>query len=201
MQIRLRKDGKVLNVQQFRTLHYNTSLPVNLTQEVLNDFDADILLEGKQATDGEFWQYSVRKGEEQIAGKWYTKYVLGPIFQDYTDDKGVLHTAEDQKNAYITLKTQEKEKALKESIVKFVQERLDNFAKTRNYDSILSACTYATSSVAKFKTEGQYCVNARDATWSKLYQILEAVETGERTNVKSYSDIEAELPVLDWSRS
>ena len=198
MQIRLRKDGKVLNVQQFRAMHQNTSLPVDLTEEILNDLDADVLLEGKQATDGEFWQYSVRKGEEQIAGKWYTKYVLGPIFQDYTDDKGILHTAEDQKNAYIALKTQEKEKALEESVVKFVQERLDNFAKTRNYDNILSACTYATSTVPKFKTEGQYCVDVRDATWSKLYEILEEVKSGKRSTPKSYSDIETELPVLKW---
>ena len=59
--------------------------------------------------------------------------------------------------------------ALQDSIVAATQQRLDDFAKTRGYDSILSACTYATSQVAEFAAEGQYCVNVRDLTWAKLY--------------------------------
>ena len=49
-------------------------------------------------------------------------------------------------------------------IVNKTQKRLDDFAKTRNYDGILSACTYATSEVPKFNAEGVYCVQIRDAT-------------------------------------
>ena len=59
-----------------------------------------------------------------------------------------------------------------------VQKYLDDFARTRNYDGILSAATYATSSVLKFQAEGQYAVAARDATWAKCYEILAAVEGG-----------------------
>jgi hypothetical protein len=83
-------------------------------------------------------------------------------------------------------------------IVTGTQARLDSFARTRNYDSILSACTYATSSVPRFKTEGQYCVDARDATWAKLYEILAEVQTGTRPVPTGYADVEAELPVLVW---
>jgi hypothetical protein len=79
-----------------------------------------------------------------------------------------------------------------------IQKRLDDFAKTRNYDGILSACTYATSAVAKFKSEGQYCVDARDSTWSAAYTILDEVQYGTRQMPVTIADIEADLPILAW---
>lgn len=79
-----------------------------------------------------------------------------------------------------------------------IQQRLDTFAQTRNYDSILSACTYATSTVPKFKTEGQACVNLRDATWAAAYQILADVQAGDRPMPASIADIEADLPAAVW---
>lgn len=78
-----------------------------------------------------------------------------------------------------------------------IQKRLDDFAKTRNYDGILSAATYATSGVPKFAAEGQYAVSARDATWAKCYEILAAVEGGTRP-MPTLSEILAELPALAW---
>lgn len=88
--------------------------------------------------------------------------------------------------------------ALQQSIVYATQQRLDDFAKTRNYDGILSLCTYATSSVPKFQSEGQYGVDARDSTWQKLYEIMQEIESGSRPVPAGYSDIESELPVLSW---
>lgn len=78
-----------------------------------------------------------------------------------------------------------------------VQQRLDDFAKTRNYTNIMSAATYATSTVPKFKAEGQYAVEARDATWAKCYEVLAAVETGTRP-MPTLDELLAELPVLTW---
>ena len=88
--------------------------------------------------------------------------------------------------------------ALQQSIVDATQQRLDSFARTRNYDGILSACTYATSNVPKFAAEGQVAVNLRDATWATLYQILEEVQTGQRETPTGFSDIEPLLPPLEW---
>ena len=87
---------------------------------------------------------------------------------------------------------------IKQEIVEATQQRLDDFARTRNYDNILSACTYATSTVPKFAAEGQYCVYARDNTWAALYTILAEVEAGTRPMPSGYADIESELPVLAW---
>jgi hypothetical protein len=87
---------------------------------------------------------------------------------------------------------------LQAEIVEATQKRLDDFARTRNYDGILSLCTYATSSVPKFQAEGQYGVNARDNTWATLYTILAEVEAGTRPMPTGYADIEADLPELTW---
>jgi hypothetical protein len=87
---------------------------------------------------------------------------------------------------------------IQNEIVNKVQDRLDSFARSKGYDGILSACTYATSSIVKFKVEGQYCVDSRDRTWGALYQILAEVQSGNRPIHESYQDIEKDLPVLAW---
>lgn len=87
---------------------------------------------------------------------------------------------------------------LMQSIVDATQKRLDDFAKTRNYDGILSAATYATSTAPKFQAEGQYAVEVRDATWATLYTILAEVEAGIRPAPSGFADIEPELPALAW---
>ena len=80
-----------------------------------------------------------------------------------------------------------------------VQQCLDAFAQTRNYDGILSAATYATSTVPKFQVEGQYAVEARDTTWAACYTILEAVQGGERV-MPTLDELLAELPALVWPK-
>lgn len=83
-------------------------------------------------------------------------------------------------------------------IVNQVQNRLDEFAQTRSYDDIKSACDYAGCSVARFSTEGQYCKDKRAETWDILYTMLAEVQAGTRPMPTDISDIEAELPVLEW---
>lgn len=92
----------------------------------------------------------------------------------------------------------QKQQQIQNEIVTATQQRLDIFAQTRNYDGILSACTYAASSNSQFSLEGHCAVQARDATWAKLYQILAEVQAGTRPMPSGYADIEPELPVLAW---
>lgn len=89
--------------------------------------------------------------------------------------------------------------ALQHSIVDSTQQRLDAFARTRNYDGILSACTYATSTVPKFQAEGQYAVQVRDATWAALYAFMADVQAGTRPVPSGFEDVEPLLPALEWS--
>lgn len=88
--------------------------------------------------------------------------------------------------------------ALQAEIVAATQARLDAFARTRNYDGILSATTYATSTVPKFQAEGQYAVNARDNTWATLYAFMADVQAGTQPMPSGYVDIEPLLPALEW---
>jgi hypothetical protein len=76
------------------------------TTEVLEALGADVVFEGAQATGGTVYQYSQASGVEQIDGKWYTKYVLGPVFTDTTVE-GVTTTAAEHEVAYKAMKDAE----------------------------------------------------------------------------------------------
>lgn len=87
-----------------------------------------------------------------------------------------------------------------ETIVQiYVQNKLDAFAKTRGYESILSACTYATSSIDSFRIEGQRCIVLRDGMWAKAFQILNDCFSGARPIYESIEPVEAEFPRLSWT--
>lgn len=92
----------------------------------------------------------------------------------------------------------QKAQEIQAQIVAATQARLDSFAQTRNYDSILSACTYASSGIPKFAAEGQCAVNARDATWAALYTLMGEVQAGTRPMPTGYSEVEPLLPALAW---
>lgn len=105
MQIRIRSTGQVLLQHEWEkwvAQTYAKSLS-GITEEVVNRFESDIVFEGPQATGGTFYQYSQRDGVEQGEdGKWYTKYILGPVFTD--NDEA---TAAEQEAAYKAMKDAE----------------------------------------------------------------------------------------------
>ena len=106
MQIRIQSTGELVSEQAFRAMHPRTSMPKPLTEAIINDFGGDVVFEGPQASGGTVYQYSQGAGVEQIDGKWYTKYVLGPIFTDTTVD-GVTTTAAENEAAYKAMKDAE----------------------------------------------------------------------------------------------
>jgi hypothetical protein len=112
MQVRIRTTGAVMYESEFRTLFPNTSLPQQLTEALINDLGADVVFEGAQASGGTVYQYSQAQGVEQINGKWYTKYVLGPTFIDTVED-GVTTTALQHETAYKALKDAEQAKSVR----------------------------------------------------------------------------------------
>ena len=75
-----------------------------------------------------------------------------------------------------------------------IQKALDAFAKTRGYDGIMSACSYANSTDSVFAGEAACCISLRDETWRQAYAILDDVKSGKRP-VPELANLIAELPV------
>ena len=78
-----------------------------------------------------------------------------------------------------------------------VQEHLDATARERNYDGILSLCTYATSTNIKFAAEGQAGVTWRDAVWAKCYEIMDEVISDTRP-IPTKEELISLLPTFTW---
>ena len=112
MQIRIRETRQVVYEGEFRALFPNTSMPQQLTETLINDLGADVVFEGPQATGGTVYQYSQASGVEQVNGKWFTKYILGPVFIDQVVD-GVTTTAAEQETAYKAQKDAEQAKSVR----------------------------------------------------------------------------------------
>jgi len=91
MEIRIRTSGQVMYEGEFRQLNPNTSFPQQISANNLNDFDADVVLEGPQASPTRY-QTAYRDGVEEIDGKWYTKYSV-------TDMDDEAKTAKDAEQA------------------------------------------------------------------------------------------------------
>ena len=98
MEVRIRSTGAVVFDSEFRVYAQSQGAKFGepLTEEFINQYGGDIVFEGAQATGGTVYQYSMRQGvEQQSDGKWYSKYVLGPIFTDNAEA-----TAAQQEAAY-----------------------------------------------------------------------------------------------------
>jgi hypothetical protein len=110
MQIRT-QTGQVMYEAEFRAYTKANGGPSwdITTTEVLEALGADVVFEGAQATGGTVYQYSQASGVEQIDGKWYTKYVLGPVFTDGET------TAAEQEVAYKAQKDAEQAKSVRQS--------------------------------------------------------------------------------------
>ena len=74
----------------------------------------DPVFEGAQATTMPPYQYSQRDGVELIDDRWLTKYIAGPVFSDYTDADGTVHTAAEQEAAYCAQKDDKQAKRVRD---------------------------------------------------------------------------------------
>ncbi len=100
MEIRNRSTGALTTVSQFKAEHPTTSFPKQITTDVLDSYGYDAVLNGAAATVTAPYGVSTRDGVEEIDGKWFTKFIAGPVFTDTTDEEGNVTTAADNEAAY-----------------------------------------------------------------------------------------------------
>ena len=117
MEIRIRDTGNVVTEQEFRAYQQANGGPTwgQTTEEILNALGADVVLEGPQATTTTPYEFSYRDGVQQINGKWYTKYSVGPVFTDRpAEGDQPAMTAEQQMADYKAQKDAEQAKSVRD---------------------------------------------------------------------------------------
>jgi len=142
MQIRT-QTGAVMYESEFRAYQQANGGPSweTTTTEVLEALGADVVFEGPQATGGTVYQYSQRDGVEQVDGKWYTKYILGPVFTDRAASEGQpAQTAAEQETAYKAMKDAE----CAASVRRQRTEKLNDCDWTQIADSTANKTAWAT---------------------------------------------------------
>jgi len=136
MQIRIRTSGAVVFDNEFRAYAQTQGAVFGapLTEEFINQYGGDIVFEGPQASGGTVYQYSQSAGVEQVGDKWYTKYILGPVFTDGET------TAAEQETAYKAMKDAEQAKSVRADRTK----RLTDSDWTQIADSTADKTAWAT---------------------------------------------------------
>lgn len=164
-------------IDELRADNPDTSFPASPTTNQLIGFDAVEVLPDPQPSCDTYTQSIDEALPEFVRGEWRQRWVV----RDATNEE----MAERKQSNYAVFEN-------------LTQRRLDDFARTRGYNSITVVTTYATSAVQKFKAEGQYAVTARDQTWQKLYEIMAQIDAGTRPMPSGFAEIEPELPPLVW---
>lgn len=112
MLLRDRQTNKVITDNEFRSLHSDTSFPVILTPEILNDFGVDPVLPAPQPTPGEFETVVMDGTIQDSKGNWIENWVVRPMFSDYKDANNKVVKASTQQAAYVASKLEEKRRSM-----------------------------------------------------------------------------------------
>lgn len=88
--------------------------------------------------------------------------------------------------------------ALRAEVRDGVRARLNAFAATRDYDSIIDACSQAGSADPELAADGARAIVVRDAHRVALRGIWADVRGLTRAIPGGYADIVAELPAVTW---
>lgn len=165
------------SISELRKDNPQVSFPKNLTDDLLKSFNV-IKIQPTDCPTYDIMSHRIEQGQPVFSNdQWIQSWNVVSL----TDEE-----------------IAQQQKSMQELIVAYTQQHLDEFAHTRNYDGIMSATTYANSPSPKFAIEGRYCIEVRDATWSRLYEIFDEVKNGLRSMPKEFADIKDELPQLLW---
>ena len=86
MELRVRETGKVISERDLYYKYPNISFPKPLTSYVIDTYGLEVILEGPQPQVTPPYETVIKQGIEEIKGKWFTKYVIGPIFTNQEEE-------------------------------------------------------------------------------------------------------------------
>ncbi len=141
MEVRVRSTGAVMFDHEFRQLQTGLGFPKEINEAILNEWGADIVFEGPQASGGTVYQYSMRSGVVLIGNKWYTNYILGPVFTDTpATDLQPAKTAAENEAEYKAMKDAEQAASVRASRT----QKLNDCDWTQIADSTADKAAWAT---------------------------------------------------------
>ena len=79
-----------------------------------------------------------------------------------------------------------------------VHVHIETTAKTRRYDSAVSAAAHATSTVPLWRGEAEAFIAWRDAVWLVVFDLLAQVEAGTADPPETPDALVAMLPHITW---
>lgn len=86
MYIRNRASGQLLSINEFKLDHPNTCFPQQITDEILDSFGYDPVFNGPDARVSGPYQVSTAAGVENVNGNWFTKFIVGPNFENEAEE-------------------------------------------------------------------------------------------------------------------
>lgn len=142
MGFRIQETGEYIATEFGLREHFKGKfkVPNPLTVDWLETHGVDSVFEGPQASGGTVYQYSQFAGIEQVDGKWYTKYILGPVFTDTTAEDGTVTTAAQHEAEYKAIKDAEQGAAVRANR----NQKLANCDWTQLADSPADKTVWAT---------------------------------------------------------
>jgi hypothetical protein len=163
--------NKLLTESEVRSLYPNTSFPTPFSPPE----GIVVVFESPTPTVNQFQTYILDGVTIDTKGNYVKNYKTVDKFQDQLDESGnVIKTKAEFENEVLV----EQQTQLIKSLTDTIQKHLDDTAIEYGYDSILSMCTYATSTDEQFRTQGQRAVEFRDAVWNAAIGIMNDVKSG-----------------------
>lgn len=167
-------------------------------QQIISDYV--FVKETSKPIVGEY-QTAILDTPRKSNDEWFQVWKVESVFKDFTDEDGTLHTAEDQEIAIRAEREAQRLNGIENLIVREIQKRLDAFVKLKRYDNIDKVYMRATLFGSPFQEECFHAAIRMEEYWKAYIDILTQVKMGLRKHPEAFSEIESELPVLEWSKT
>ena len=184
-----------LSESEIRALYPNTSFP----SPFVPPEEFDLIFPAPQPTHNAVTEMvRALPAELTVKGHHEQRWEVVSRFTPFTDEAGVHHSVESQSQAALEQAQKQKMQAFEQEVERAIEKRLNDFALTRGFTDIATACTFVTSGVARYAADGKQAIDARDQTWVTWHALIDEIKAGTRAMPINYAEVEALLPKLEW---